>query len=111
MKKLFFLAIVASFLIVSCGKPVTAVDPNYIGSWSGSDGSVSYALYIGGDDQGSWNKFNGSTNTWAEGKVTINGSGTKLKIGFKGLSIDQAPTLDSGTGYWTMILDGVTYYK
>lgn len=111
MKHFFLFALLATFLVTGCGKQVTEVDLNYVGSWYGSDGSATYTLYIGIDSQGTWNKYSGATTSFAEGRATINSSGSKLKVGIKGLRIDQAPTYNSVSGDYTMVLEGVTYYR
>jgi hypothetical protein len=109
MKKVLFIAIVA--LLIGCGKKAHKVDPNYVGKWVGQDDKHTYILVVQDGERGEWTKsdkalFSGSTKT-INGHVRV--SGNTLRVGLKKLSLDQEP--QQFGNIYTMVLDGVNYYK
>ena len=113
MRKLFFLFIISSLLIVSnaCKPKAPEVNPEYVGTWYGYDNTASYSITISQTGVANYEKFSGILTVMASGKARVKGN--KFKIGVKKFYLNQEPTLvnDNGYIYYQMVLDDVLYER
>ncbi|MGV3629773.1 MAG: hypothetical protein ACO1O6_01130 [Bacteroidota bacterium] len=114
MKKMNLLTLSVFMLLFmfSCKKPVTEVNTDFVGNWSGSDSEAGYTINIQSDSQASYLKLKGASQVNVTGKAKIKGD--KLKIFTKKFHIDQFPTRQDPVS-WTeeveylMVLDGIEF--
>ena len=108
MKKYFFLMSLLFLLVAtnSCKKPVAEVNQDYVGEWDALSDAY-YTISISSNSKGVYQKLSGISTVTVSGKVKLKDD--KLKIGVKTFDVDMHPTLVDGE--YTMMLDGVTYYR
>lgn len=106
-KKIIFLLPLFVLFLISCKPIAPEVNNEYVGFWEGY-GSGYYEISIQPSGQASYQALQGITTVTATGKARVRGD--KFKIGLKKFTLNQEPKQDVD-GDWTMILDGVTYYR
>ena len=108
-----FLALFGLFILSACGKLVSDVHPDFIGTWISTDLSNRYILVIAPDNAARFDRIDvatGDTITTNLGTARINSS-DRLIIGNLKLKISEYPTFDSQTGEWTCRLENWPFLK
>ena len=102
MKKNIYILLATALLFVSCGKVVSEVNPDFIGTWIGTDLTNTYILVIEPDNTARWDRVdgNGDTVTTHLGTAKINDF-DKLIIGNLKVKITTYPAYDNQLGEWT----------
>ena len=106
----FVLSLFVLLIAFSCKKKVADVNPDFIGSWSGSDSEASYSISIQSDSKAEYYKSKGFSETNITGNAKIKGD--KLKIFTKKFRIDEMPKKvdeSSGETQYMMVLDGIEF--
>ena len=100
MKKTLFTLAIFALLLMSCGKPVSEVNPDFIGTWVSTDLTNGYTLVIQPNNEARWDRTNLSTGDTVEtflGTAKIKDN-DKMVIGNLKLQIDEYPTFDPNLG-------------
>ena len=108
-KFIYLISIISLIFVTSCTKDIEEVNPDYFGYWENIDGSGIRQLNINQVNSTYFN-LEGIKTISVTGKARVKKNEKKLRIGFKGFKIDQKP-YQSGNGFFTMVIDGVTYER
>ena len=110
MKRFIFLAFMGTlFLASSCAKDIDEVNPDYFGYWENVDGSGIREFDIN-EGISTYFSIEGIKTISVNGRARVKKNQKKLRIGIKGFKIDQIP-YENENGYFTMVIDGVTYER
>ncbi len=110
MKKTLFI-LFSTFFLLSCEKSNIAEHADYIGVWTNVNGNLTCTLEVKTGGRSFYEERTSSGNSYTA--VSYNGNfilnDSILKIGFKKLIINEAPTMSGST--WYLVMDNREYTK
>lgn len=110
MKK-SLLILLATFILLSCEKSNIAEHADFIGVWTNVDANLRRTLEVTTGGRSFYEERTSSGKSYSA--VSYNGpfvlNDSILKIGFKKLIINEAPTMSGST--WYLVMDNREYTK